>query len=250
MKWSLSLWAVLALITSEHWSLRCLLTFPSQMTWKWSSSLPICCCSPVFWWMEENRAASSLTQWIKWMSTALLTACVRSWQLFGRGMLGNTTLLPPDLKQSDGHSHPTKTGEKQGVLISAPSSPCSPNPDASVWIAGGLIAQLRPKRACFIHHLAGFIFHYKAQTRTKNAQICAGRNDQPRVWVSDVILLIQSYIVLVSVLFLFTCAVWVHKLPSLTNKLVHVQGEHPKATSSSSSSSLQGWLFGMLMVDV
>lgn len=129
----------LAVITGEHCRLHCLLTFPIQMTWKRSSSLPVCCCFPAFWWMEENKAASLLTQWIKRMSTVLLTACVRSWQLFGRGMLGNAILLPPDLEHSDGYSHQTKkTREKQGVLTSAPSSPCSPNPDASVWIAGGL----------------------------------------------------------------------------------------------------------------
>lgn len=109
--------------------------------------------------MLEKRAAPSLTQWIKWMSTPLPTACVCSWQLFGRGMLGKAAFLPPDLKQSGGHSHPTKSVEKQRVLSSAPSSPCSPNPDTSERMAGSLRAELRLRGACFIHHLTRFIFH-------------------------------------------------------------------------------------------
>lgn len=50
-----------------------------------------------------------------------------------------------------------------GVLSTAPSSPCSPNPDTSVWIAGSSRAELRHKEARFIHHLARFIFHERCR---------------------------------------------------------------------------------------
>lgn len=52
-----------------------------------------------------------------------------------------------------------KCKEAGGFSATSPSSPCSPNPDTSVWIAGSSRAELRFKGACFIHHLARFIFH-------------------------------------------------------------------------------------------
>lgn len=140
------------------------ITFPIQITSKRSSSLPICCCFPAFL-MDGSKQSSFLINAVNQVNVNGASR-VRAWQFFGSGMLGNAAFLPPDLEQSDGHSHPTKNVEEQGVLTAAPSPPCSPNPDTSVWIAGGLRVELRLEGACFIHRLAHFIFR-KRHRRTR-----------------------------------------------------------------------------------